>query len=126
MKQLLFALFLLTPCWAHDGGQWADTNPKIKYWYEHLMQPDVPTASCCGEADAYWCDDVHVRDGHTYCKITDDRPDGPRLRPHIAMGTEFGIPDNKLKFDRGNPTGHFIIFLSRGGYVYCFVQGSGA
>jgi hypothetical protein len=28
-------------------------------------KPDVPNASCCGEADAYWLDEIHVRDGKT-------------------------------------------------------------
>ncbi len=44
-------------------------------WYQSLMQPDAPTSSCCGEADAYWADEIHVRNGKTYAKITDDRPD---------------------------------------------------
>jgi hypothetical protein len=90
------------------------------------MQPDVPSASCCGEADAYWCDDIHVRDGRTFCAITDDRDDAPRGRPHRPVGEVHEIPPNKLKFDKGNPTGHHIIFLSRQDYVFCFVQGSGA
>lgn len=110
---------------ARDSGQWENTDPAIREWYQSLMQPDVPTASCCGEADAYWADEIHVRGGKTYAKITDDRPDEPRGRPHVDVGTEFEIPDNKLKWDRGNPTGHAILFLSRGGYVFCFVQGGG-
>jgi len=42
-----------------------------------MMQPDVPNASCCGEADAYWANEIHVRDGNTYATITDDRPNEP-------------------------------------------------
>jgi hypothetical protein len=42
-----------------------------------MMQPDVPNASCCGEADAYWANEIHVRDGNTYAIITDDRPNEP-------------------------------------------------
>jgi hypothetical protein len=59
------------------------------------------------------------------CKITDDRPDEERGRPHREIGTEFEIPQNKLKYDRSNPTGHGVIFLSRGDYVYCFVAPGG-
>lgn len=110
---------------ARDNGQWDNADPAIAEWYRTLMQPDVPEASCCGEADAYWCDDVHVRNDKTFCRITDDREDAPRGRPHIAIGSEYEIPPNKLKWDRSNPTGHFIIFLSRAGYVFCFVQASG-
>lgn len=110
---------------ARDLGQWQNSDATVTEWYRSLMQPDVPQASCCGEADAYWCDDVHVRDGKTYCRITDDRPDGPRGRPHREIGDEFEIPPHKMTYKAGNPTGHRIIFLSVTGYVYCFVDGGG-
>jgi hypothetical protein len=111
---------------ARDLGQWENGDPAVKEWYQSLMQPDNPSASCCGEADAYWCDGLHVRDGKTFCTITDDRPNEPLRRTPVALGTEILIPDHKLKYDRGNPTGHAIVFLSSGGLVYCFVNGSGA
>jgi hypothetical protein len=66
-----------------------------------------------------------VRQGKTYCKITDDRPDEPLGRPHLALGTEFEIPNEKLKYDAGNPTGHAILFVTGNGVVMCFVQGTG-
>lgn len=110
---------------ARDLGQWENSSPEIRKWYKSLMQPDVPQASCCGEADAYWCDDIHTKDDKAYCRITDDRPDGPLGRPHREIGEEFEIPPNKLKYDAGNPAGHSIIFLSVTGYVYCFVQDGG-
>ena len=59
-------------------------------------------------------------------KITDDRDDVPLRRPHINIGTEIEIPPNKYKFDASNPTGHAIVFLSTGGFVFCFVQGTGS
>jgi hypothetical protein len=120
-------LYFVAPAHARDDGQWDDsTDPAIRAWYRGLMQPDVPTASCCGEADAYWCDDYRAgRDGKAYCTISDDRPDEPRGRPHIDVGTEIQIPTNKLKFDRGNPTGHGVVFLSRQGYPFCYVQPGG-
>jgi hypothetical protein len=110
---------------ARDLGQWQNSDPDLRAWYQGLMQPDVPNASCCGEADAYWADEVHVRGGKTFATITDDRPDEPRGRPHIENGTEIEIPDNKLKWDRSNPTGHGVVFLSRAGYVFCYVQPGG-
>jgi hypothetical protein len=111
---------------ARDLGQWEAVDPEIRQWYQALMQPDVPTASCCGEADAYWADEIHVRNGKTYVTITDDRADEPRGRPHVAIGTEIEVPNNKLKWDKANPTGHGVVFLSRGGYVFCYVQPGGA
>lgn len=118
---------LLTVHFAHarDLGQWENTDPSIREWYRSLMQPDVPTLSCCGEADAYYADDIHVRDGKTYATITDDRDDKPLNRPHVPIGTEIEIPPNKLKWDRANPTGHGVVFLSRDQRVWCFVQPGG-
>jgi hypothetical protein len=111
---------------ARDVGQWEATDPEIRQWYQSLMQPDVPTASCCGEADAYWADEIHVRAGKTFAVITDDRPDEPRGRPHLDVGTEIEIPNHKLKWDKSNPTGHGVVFLSRSLHVYCYVQPGGA
>jgi hypothetical protein len=85
MKRVIILFFGIFGCPiaivnARDLGQWEAVNPEIRGWYQALMQPDVPNASCCGEADAYWADEVHVRDGKTYATITDDRPDEPRGR----------------------------------------------
>lgn len=110
---------------ARDLGQWENSDPAIRHWYETLMQPDSPTVSCCGEADAYWADSFEV-DGDKYVAIiTDMRDDIPLRRPHVDAGTRFVIPNNKLKFDQSNPTGHGIVFLSRGGLVYCYVPPGG-
>lgn len=143
LSGLLVGLFLghVTKVHARDLGQWDGINndPAIREWYQNLRQPDSPAASCCGEADAYWCDDLHTKKNYlgvvsNWCTITDDRPDEPRMRPHIAVGTEIEIPNNKLKWGpedhdptpEKNPTGHGIVFLSRGWYVYCYVQAGGA
>ena len=120
MGALLVLLYSVKISVAHDHNQ-----PELDGWYKSLMQPDNPQVSCCGTADAYWCDDVFVKEGKTFCRITDDREDGPLGRPHVPLGTEVEIPDRKLKWDRGNPTGHHVVFLSSGGAVYCFVQATG-
>jgi hypothetical protein len=129
MKRIILCLcmagYLITGASARDLVQWEAVDPKIRKWFQALMQPDVPNASCCGEADAYWTDEVHVRHGKTYAVVTDDRPDGPLLRPHVDVGTEIEIPNNKLKWDKSNPTGHGIMFLSRNRYVFCYVQPGG-
>ena len=126
MGALLAFLYSVNFAHARDNGQWENTDPEIRKWYSRLMQPDAPTVSCCGEADAYWCDGIHVKEGKTYCTITDDREDAPLGRPHVEMGTEIFVPDHKLKWDAGNPTGHAIVFLSTAGYVWCFVQNGGS
>ena len=108
---------LMSVASARDLGQWEATDPGVREWYQALMQPDNPAVSCCGEADAYWADSFEV-DGDKYVAIiTDSRPDEPLRRKHIDIGTRFVIPNHKLKYDQSNPTGHGIIFLSRGDYV---------
>ncbi len=123
---LAIALMPALAC-AKDLGQWENSDPVTREWFKTLMRPDVPTSSCCGESDAYWCDTIHIKDGNTSCTITDDRPDAPLMRPHVDVGTMIEIPDNKLKWDRGNPTGHNVVFLWGGPsrYVVCFVQSTG-
>ena len=116
----LLVIFSLTAAFAHDMDHEHDG------WYKTLMMPDYPQSPCCGYADAYWCDSINVRDGATYCTITDDQDDVPLGRPHVPIGTEIIIPNHKLKWDRGNPTGHAIVFLSPKEHnVYCFVQSTG-
>ena len=118
---------VLNKAHSRDLGQW-DKSSELSKWYQTLMMPDNPGASCCGEADAYWCDILKTEsvDGKAknYCIITDDRPDEPRQRPHIEIGTEIEIPDHKMNRDP-NPTGHAIVFVSKMLYVYCFVMAGG-
>lgn len=122
------ALLSIMMAWAHarDRGQWQGGDVAVREWFQSLMQPDNPGVSCCGEADAYWADQVEVKDGKVYAIITDDRADEPLGRPHVPLGTRIEVPNRKLKWDRGNPSGHTIIFLSSGLVVYCYVQASGA
>jgi hypothetical protein len=121
----LFGIGLVVnSAYPHDSGQWEETTPEVRSWYRSLMQPDNPALPCCGESDAYFAE-ARVRDGKTYAVIVDDRPDEPRRRHHVPVGTEIEVPNNKLKYDAGNPTGHAVIFLNTSGSVYCFVQGTG-
>lgn len=120
---LLGALFLGS-VHARNLGQF-DSNTDQAKWFRDLMQPDSPSVSCCGSADAYYCDELHTKDGKNYCTITDDRDDAPLGRVHIDVGTEISIPDNKMMTGKQifgtNPTGHSIVFLSSARFVWCFV-----
>lgn len=131
-------MLLSTKSPARDSGQWENNDAATREWFRSLKMPDIPTASCCGEADGYYCDNVHIRDNKTYCTITDERPDEPLRRAHVPLGTEVFIPNNKLGNYPGNPTGHNIVFMGisrginpgeidthSGGLVYCYVQGGG-
>jgi hypothetical protein len=125
---LIVALLFVHFRFAHarDLGQWEASDPAIRKWYQGLMRPDAPSSSCCGEADAYFCDDYRMQGGKVVCTITDDRDDGPLGRPHVDVGTVVEIPEAKLKWDRGNPTGRGVVFMSWQRYVFCYVQPGGA
>jgi hypothetical protein len=112
---IALALFLSVKAgFARDLGQWQNTDPEIKHWYQSLMQPDTfPPLSCCSIADAYWADEYYVENGKLIVVVTDDRDDVPLMRAHVPNGTKYIVPDKKLigAKKEGNPTGHSVIFL---------------
>jgi hypothetical protein len=96
---LILALFLQSaPAAARDLGQWEYQPTYVRQWFQKLMQPDNPVASCCGEADAYWADSFEVNDGRYVAIITDERPDGPLGRPRREVGEKIVVPNNKIKW----------------------------
>ena len=110
---------------AKDIGQWEATKEDVRAWFRNLMQPDNPTISCCGEADAYYADSFGVDEDRYVAVITDERPDEPLGRRHIAPGTRVIVPNHKIKWDNGNPTGHGVIFIGSSGQVFCYVVPGG-
>lgn len=122
----LVALFVfLGTANGRDDGQWEETDATVRAWYRELMQPDNPMVSCCGEADAYYADSFEVLDGKYLAIITDTRDDKKLGRPHIPSGTKIVVPNHKLKHDRGNPTGHGVIFVNTTLDVYCYIVPGG-
>ena len=135
------AMFIALSMSAHarDLGQWEQSDPATRQWFQSLMQPDTIGMGggipCCGEGDGYWADEVRVEGDKVFAIITDDRPDEPLRRFHVPIGTEFIVPAKKMldgKIARGNPTGHGVIFLGvmynaepRSRPVLCFILGSG-
>jgi hypothetical protein len=110
-------------------NQWAQADPtehdlKVQRWYKNLMQPDNIFVSCCGEADAYWADSFEV-DGDKYVAIITDTREVPNRRPR-EVGTKFTVPNHKIKYDAGNPTGHGVIFISGGSSeILCYLAPGG-
>jgi hypothetical protein len=122
------ALFVLSICKApaRDLGQWEDADPLTRQWFNGLMQPDNPNLSCCGMADAYWADSYEVKGDQYVAIITDTRNDIKLGRAqHIEAGTRVTVPNNKIKWDRSNPTGHGIIFIGIGGDVFFYLPPGG-
>jgi hypothetical protein len=103
---------------ARDNGQWANSPAEIRQWFQGLMQPDNPVMSCCGEADAFEADSFEVEGDHYVAIITDGHGT-------IANGTRVQVPNQKMKWDKGNPTGHGIIFMGSGRQIYCYVTPGG-
>ena len=112
-------LALSVPAVARDDGQWANSPANVREWFQSLKQPDHPRLSCCGEADAFEADTFEVESDHYVAVITDGKG-------VIPNGTHISVPNAKVKWDRGNPTGHGIIFIGSGGQIYCYVTPGGA
>jgi hypothetical protein len=113
------ALTMLLPAAARESSQWADSPAAVRQWFQSLMQPDNPSVSCCGEADAFEADTFEVEGDHYVAVITDGKG-------MIAPGTRIPVPNRKMKWDAGNPTGHGILFLQVGTMnVYCYVAPGG-
>lgn len=70
--------------------------------------------SCCAETDAF---EVLITGENP---VTGDIQvlieDGKTLVPD---GTEVSVPKSKLQWHYGNPVGKVILFMGRGGQVYC-------
>jgi hypothetical protein len=111
-------LLFSSPAAARDNGQWADQPTYLRQWFQRLMQPDNPVMSCCGEADAFEADTFEADGDHYVAIITDGKG-------MIPNGSKFTVPNDKMKWDDGNPTGHGILFIGNGGQVYCYVTPGG-
>jgi hypothetical protein len=120
-------VFVLSICKApaRDLGQWDGVDPLHREWFNRLMRPDNPHITCCGLADAYWADSYEVKGDEYVAIITDTRDDRPLGRLHIENGKRVAVPNTKIKWDRGNPTGHGIIFIGYGGEIYYYLPPGG-
>ena len=103
---------------ARDSGQWTDRPKHVREWFQSLKQPDHPRQSCCGEADAFEADSFEAEGDHYVAIITDGRG-------VIPSGRRIPVPNPKMKWDAGNPTGHGIIFIGPQQQVYCYVTPGG-
>lgn len=117
-------LAMLLPAAARDNGQWGDQPANVRQWFRSLMQPDNPAVSCCGEGDAFEADTFEVAGDHYIAIITDGKG-------VIPNGTRIQVPNFKMKWDAGNPTGHGVIFLRpeivrpSEWTIYCYVAPGG-
>jgi hypothetical protein len=111
-------LAMALPAAGRDNGRWTGSPSNLRQWFQSLMQPDNPAVSCCGEADAFEADTFEVEGDHYIAVITD----GKGVVPN---GTRIAVPNEKMKWDAGNPTGHGIVFIGSQGQLYCYVAPGG-
>jgi hypothetical protein len=83
---------------ARDLGQWDAVSPEIRKWYQALMQPDVPNASCCGEADAYWAE-------KSMSETAKPTPQSPMAGPTNRAAGLTSRSERRLKFRTTNSSG---------------------
>lgn len=117
---LLVYLSLSSIIPVRDNGQWSNVDQAIASWFRNLMQPDNPSMSCCGEADAFEADlfESSKMDDSIVVTVTNGKG-------VIPNGTRITVPAWKMKWDKGNPTGHGIVFIGSQGQVYCYVTPGG-
>jgi hypothetical protein len=103
--------------------EWESSPPHVRQWFQNLKQPDNPRLSCCGEADSYEAD-LYEQDKDSYVAIITGQ--GPAVKkPYIPEGTRLKVPNHKIKWDEGNPTGHGIIFVGTNYTIFCYVPPTG-
>lgn len=122
IRPALILALLTLPALARPGPQWADEPEYIRQWFQSVMQPDNPTQSCCGQADAY---DV---------EMAGEGPDGSinvRIIGSLAayadmIGQIVSVPREKLQTKYGNPTDRYILFMGSQHRVFCLIPKVGA
>ena len=116
----LVTVLMISAGYTRDDGQWDHSDVKVREWFQSLMQPDNSSIyeAVAVEADAFEADTFEVDGDHYVAIITD----GKGVLP---TGTKIQVPNQKMKWDRGNPTGHGIIFIGNQGQIYCYVAPGG-
>jgi hypothetical protein len=97
---------------ARDYGQYNDVPQHIRDWFKGLKNPRNG-GSCCDQSD---------------CARTEARTHGNAWEARAPNGAWLSIPDDRVVFNHGNPTGEPILCAiedEEGWRVYCFVPGPG-
>ncbi len=139
----ILAVFIASAASAGDGYQGrpsvCDNIPsgpradRCHYWVQTVQRPDVPGASCCGEADAFMADDFELGpNGELYAIITGTYPDttftdeegNTAIAPApYQKGMKILIPPEKLirRLEDANRSGHGVVYLRpSNGEVLCY------
>jgi len=102
---LLLAAALTGPVRAAGDGY----NPAWSAWFRSLTLYDAERQtyiSCCGDGDAVFADEWKATAAGIEATITDNRG-----HDWAKIGTKIVIPKKLEVADKGNPTGHLVLFL---------------
>lgn len=143
---VLATLFIVNHAYAGDGWQGRPsvcaTIPagpradRCHYWVQTVQRPDIPGASCCGEADAYivnW----DVEGGKLIMTIVADYPPPPSFDEEgnsvappagavfIKKGTRIEIPPEKMvtRIEDANQSPNSVLFMNMNLRVFCAILG---
>ncbi len=96
---------------ARDRGQFANSNPEIRAWFEGLKSGKGP---CCSDADGSAVSDVDWQSGNGHYRVRLD-------------GEWVDVPDNAV-ITEPNRVGRTMVWPIRDGvgglYIRCFMPGS--
>ena len=99
-------------------------NPAWSEWFRSLSRFEAAAQgyiSCCGDGDAVFADDWRVEGREIVATITDNR--GHAWAP---VGTIVRVPGHMEIADKGNQTGHVVLFLRPYNLTpICIVTGGG-
>lgn len=128
------ALIALALAGQAQATGWDSADPKVIEWFKHAN-----VTSCCGEGDGYEADFFESEKGGVVATVTDDNnhlcrdswdeegnrgsvckaPIPPDFKP-------IHVPQDKLRYEPRNPTGHGVIFLRQDDFgVICYWLPSG-
>lgn len=126
MKSLAMISMVFLTVSARAGG-WSD-NPKVQEWLQ-----SAPVHACCAMSDGFLADEyesvapgkMHT-EGGVIAHITDNDVDPPcwtwrdedmdttgtTCRRNVPKKLNYFVPQSKIVYTPGNPTGHGVLFLN--------------
>lgn len=111
-----------------NAAEWS-LDPTVQRWWNESV-----VRACCSLADGFEADEYESTEGGVWATITDDGSpvcweddDGTQLcRRALPEQKKFFVPQEKIRYDPKNPTGHGILFLLTNDQVMCYFLPSGA
>jgi len=112
---VLLLIWAAAVAWSQDGG------PHLRDWWRSVIRMDG--VNCCAEYDAVWADWIGTHEGKYVVQVTGG---GPWEHAWAPIGRVYVLDQSFVVWNRGNPLGRPIIFLSPSTLEpICFVPAGG-